>query len=231
MAGLRNPERYGFIFHHGCKCLIASLNAAGIPAEKYKYKGRMKSTPEAKISMQDEPNGCTVGLLNGYELNDTVGVSMSRMLAGTDDYNKKKPEDKQVNIMLFFIDSSEGKIYGISLDKVRGTDELMQQIWEMERDPAARRELAKTNWEYFMNIPAQARKRAEMERAARDNFDRQGIHHTGATTLIDRSGIDSTVSVMDGLRLKARADLIIDIPHGALATYIDELNKIPLGIK
>lgn len=231
MSVLRNPERYGFIFHHGCKCLIASLNAAGIPAEKYKYKGRMKSTPEAKISMRDEPNGCTVGLLNCYEANDTVGISMSKMLAGINAYDKKSSEDKQVNIMLFFIDSSEGRIYGISLDKIRGTDELMQQIWERETDPIAKRELARTNWEYFMNIPAQAKKRAEREKAARDNFDRQGIRYTGVATLIDMSGVDSSVSIMDGLRLKARADLIIDIPHDALTTYIDELNKIPLGIK
>ena len=107
----------------------------------------------------------------------------------------------------------------------------MQQIWERETDPIAKRELAKTNWEYFMNIPAQAKKRAEREKAARNNFDRQGIRYTGVATLIDMSGVDSSVSIMDGLRLKARADLIIDIPHDALTTYIDELNKIPLGIK
>lgn len=230
-TGLRNSERYGFIYHHGCQCLIASLEAAGIPAKKYEYKGRMKSTPEAKVSMTDEPNGCTIGLLNGYELNDTVCISMSRMLAGTEDFNKKKPDDKQTNIMLFFIDSQEGKIYGVSLNKLRGTDDLMQQIWEKETDPMARRELAKTNWEYFLNLPKQIRDRAEQERAAHENFDKYGIRSSATSNLVDKSGMEATASVMDGLRLKGRADLILEIPHSALCTYIDELNKIPLGIR
>lgn len=227
-SGLRNPARYGFIYGPGCDCLMETLATAGIVCRKSASKG-MSSTPDARITMTDEPNGCVIGYLNGYDLDDTVCVSPKKMMA--ESYNDGNPNKD--HSMLFFIDSDEGLVYGIRLEKLRAVDPIMLKIYEMENDIESRRELAKSNWEYFLNLPLYYRKRREQREAENRKREAENMRlkergfkpQSPATSLKESNGLESTHSVMDGIRLKNRADLIVEIPHGALCTYRDKLEK------
>lgn len=207
---LRNPVLHGFLLNHGRRCLVDSLNAAGIPAEMPKLGKRA----DVKITMKEEPNGCEIGYLNSYGSNDTVGVSLPKMMA---EWTHDGKADKK-HSMLFVIDSTEGKIYGIRLEKMREVDPLMEQIRMQETDPERRRELGdvtgKSNWDYFLNRP-------KMRREGK----------LSAVTAGSTNGVDYTISSLDGERLKFRADLIVDIPHNVLSTYRDELRKSGLYIR
>lgn len=206
---LRNPVLHGFLLNHGRKCLVDSLNAAGIHAEMPK----LGKKADVKITMKDEPNGCEIGYLNSYSANDTMGVSLPKMMA---EWTHDGKADKK-HSMLFAIDSREGMIYGIRLEKMREVDPLMELIRMQETDIDRRRELGdvngKSNWDYFLNRP---------------KLRREG--KVGATTAGSTNGVDYTISTIDGERFKFRADLIVEIPHGVLATYRDELYKSGLSI-
>lgn len=209
-SDLRNPVRYGFLMGPGCNCVIDTLAAAGIIAKKAAGK-KSQSTPEARVAMTDEPNECTTGYLSGYNSEGTVCLSVTKMFNGSENDGKQGGE----HAMLFFIDSEEGLLYGIKFEKLRAVDPLMEMIYRMESDPMDRRNLAPTNWEYFLN-------RAKFVREDKKN---------SAKSLANRSGENVTHFVMDGERLKFRADLIMEIPHSALCTYRDELSKTPISIK
>lgn len=207
---LRNPVLHGFLLNYGRKCLTDTLNQNGIHAEMPKLGKRA----DVKITMKEEPNGCEIGYLNSYGANDTVGVSLPKMMA---EWTHDGKADKK-HSMLFVIDSVEGKVYGIRLEKMREVDPLMEQIRMQENDPERRKELGdvtgKSNWDYFLNRP-------KMRREGR----------ISTVTAGSTSGVDYTISSLDGERLKFRADLVVDIPHNVLATYKYELEKAGLPIR
>ncbi len=151
---LRNPVLHGFLLNYGRKCLTDTLNQNGIHAEMPKLGKRA----DVKITMKEEPNGCEIGYLNSYSVNDTVGVSLPKMMA---EWTHDGKADKK-HSMLFVIDSLEGKIYGIRLEKMREVDPLMEQIRMQENDPERRKELGdvtgKSNWDYFLNGPKMRKK-------------------------------------------------------------------------
>lgn len=217
---LRNPVRYGFLIGPGCKCVIDTLASAGIIANKSAGK-RSQSAPEARFVLTDEPNECTVGYLSGYNRENTVCLSVTKMLNTSENDGKQGGE----HAMLFFIDSEEGLLYGIRFEKIRAVDPLMEMIYRQENNPMDRRNLAPTNWDYFINRAKRLREDNDKDITVKNKDNRS------AKSLKNRSGENVTHCVMDGERLKFRADLIIEIPHGTLCTYKEELSKTPIAIK
>lgn len=211
-SDLRNPVRYGFLIGPGCNCVIDTLAAAGIVAKKSAGK-RSQNTPEARVVMTDEPNECTVGYLSGYNSEGTVCLSVTKMLNESENDGKQGGD----HAMLFFIDSEEGLLYGIRFEKLRAIDPLMEMIYQMENDPIDRRNLAPTNWDYFINHAKRLREENKGKKSAK--------------SMVNRNGENVTHFLMDGERLKFRADLIMEIPHGVLCTYRNELSKTHISIK